>query len=83
MHTDRIPVSPPYAECSDDYLAQSTRVPAALAVGDIVMLNSGGPLMTVVEVRDDTVDCLYFDGNKSMCVNGINHKAVLPLASHR
>jgi uncharacterized protein YodC (DUF2158 family) len=88
MHTDRIPVSPPYAAdfSASDCLAQSARAPAALAIGDIVMLNSGGPLMTVIRIWEDpvTIDCMYFDrvGEQRQMVR-LDPKTVLPLASHR
>ena len=29
-------------------------------VGDVVQLNSGGPLMTVVEVKDDSIRVYWF-----------------------
>jgi uncharacterized protein YodC (DUF2158 family) len=39
------------------------------AVGDVVMLRSGGPRMTVTYIGDDgmgqtTVSCCWFDGGK-------------------
>ena len=34
----------------------------AIAVGDVVTLNSGGPRMTVREIRGETADCEWFDG---------------------
>ncbi len=32
-------------------------------IGDVVELNSGGPLMTVIKVEDDWVGCCWYDGN--------------------
>ncbi len=36
---------------------------AAFKVGDTVRLKSGGPVMTVVEVGADNVDCQWFTGD--------------------
>jgi uncharacterized protein YodC (DUF2158 family) len=36
---------------------------ASIVVGDTVTLNSGSPLMTVVEVRGDTIDCIWIQGD--------------------
>lgn len=37
----------------------------ALAVGDVVVLKSGGPLMTVEFINEDkSVRCSWFDENK-------------------
>lgn len=30
------------------------------SIGDVVQLKSGGPLLTVTEVEDDTVHCIFF-----------------------
>jgi Uncharacterized small protein (DUF2158). len=34
-----------------------------LEIGDIVMLKSGGPMMTVERVKDDDCGCIYFPGD--------------------
>lgn len=36
-----------------------------LVPGDVVTLNSGGPKMTVSDVRTDTVQCTWFDPKPS------------------
>lgn len=35
-------------------------------LGDVVILKSGGPSMTVTEVRDSTVRAQWFDDNKQV-----------------
>ena len=30
-------------------------------VGDVVVLKSGGPRMTIGRIRDEVADCIYFD----------------------
>lgn len=37
---------------------------AQLKAGDVVVLNSGGPNMTVTKVESDVVTCQWFDGKK-------------------
>jgi uncharacterized protein YodC (DUF2158 family) len=34
------------------------------AVGDVVQLNSGGPQMTVEEVKGTVVSCVWFDAKQ-------------------
>lgn len=34
--------------------------------GDIMLLQSGGPTMTVEYVNGDTVRCVWFDGNHEL-----------------
>lgn len=34
--------------------------------GDVVRLNSGGPIMTIQEVEGDQVFCVWFDKTKQM-----------------
>lgn len=34
--------------------------------GDVVMLNSGGPLMTIIEVSDDTFGCAWFTVDETL-----------------
>ena len=36
---------------------------AELKVGDVVRLNSGGPLMTVGEISENSIFCCYMDVN--------------------
>jgi uncharacterized protein YodC (DUF2158 family) len=37
-------------------------------LGDVVQLKSGGPSMTVAEIKDDFAVCRWFDGNRE-CTN--------------
>ena len=39
---------------------------ATVGVGDVVILKSGGPLMTLIQISDDGKDgkCAWFEGNK-------------------
>lgn len=32
-------------------------------IGDIVLLKSGGPIMTVQSIKDETIYCTWFDDN--------------------
>ncbi len=34
-------------------------------IGDLVVLNSGGPPMTVENILNDIIYCRYFDGNEN------------------
>lgn len=35
-------------------------------VGDLVLLKSGGPLMTVYNVTNEMVDCVWFTSNSAV-----------------
>ena len=35
--------------------------PETVEAGDVVILNSGGPAMTVFSVEDDIINCMWFD----------------------
>lgn len=35
-----------------------------IKAGSVVQLNSGGPLLTVEEVKENTADCIWFTGDE-------------------
>lgn len=48
-------------------------------VGDIVVLNSGGPYMTVVNVQESIVTCAWYLGSVNQCSvprEGLNYASM-------
>jgi uncharacterized protein YodC (DUF2158 family) len=59
----------------------------ALHMGDVVALKSGGPLMTIQEMREDGAHCVWFDqGNPRYAtfpVATVDKKSDSPFAINR
>ena len=51
---------------------------ATYAPGDTVVLLSGGPLMTISEVRGDRAQCIWFVADETLCTGEIPLVCVEP-----
>ena len=51
---------------------------ASYSAGDTVVLNSGGPLLTIAEIRGDKAVCLWFDAQDALSSAEIPTVCLLP-----
>jgi uncharacterized protein YodC (DUF2158 family) len=58
-----MPLAPAFSASAPSNTAMQNQAAPALAIGNLVRLRSGGPLMTVKAIKGDQVDCFWTDWN--------------------
>jgi uncharacterized protein YodC (DUF2158 family) len=61
-----MPLAPAFSASAPSDTAVQNQAVAAFQSGDLVRLRSGGPLMTVKDIKSNQVDCFWTDGNGQM-----------------